>query len=110
MPEPMKYVTPDQMRDVVEKITTLGLGGGGGGTELVHQSDTGSWPAARPTAVSVIAAGISTRPNDPPRLAHRRRHLPRPVGPGDQYRWNRNHHHHHRPAESLRRTLKGDQS
>ena len=31
MPEPMKYVTPDQMRDVVEKITTLGLGGGGGG-------------------------------------------------------------------------------
>ena len=24
MPEPEKYVTPDQMRDVVERITTLG--------------------------------------------------------------------------------------
>ena len=31
MPEPEKYVTPDQMRDVVEKITALGLGGVGGG-------------------------------------------------------------------------------
>ena len=31
MPESEKYVTPDQMRDVVEKITALGLGGGGGG-------------------------------------------------------------------------------
>ena len=26
-----KYVTPDQMRDVVERITALGLGGGGSG-------------------------------------------------------------------------------
>ena len=33
MPEPEKYVTPDQMRDVVERITALGLGGGGGGGE-----------------------------------------------------------------------------
>ena len=29
MSEPEKYVTPDQMRDVVERITALGLGGGG---------------------------------------------------------------------------------
>ena len=33
MPETEKYVTPDQMRDVVERITALGLGGGGGGGE-----------------------------------------------------------------------------
>ena len=31
MSETEKYVTPDQMRDVVEKINALGLGGGGGG-------------------------------------------------------------------------------
>ena len=31
MPETEKYVTPDQMRDVVERITAIGLGGGGGG-------------------------------------------------------------------------------
>ena len=33
MPEPEKYVTPDQMRDVVERITALGLGGGGGASQ-----------------------------------------------------------------------------
>ena len=31
MSETEKYVTPDQMREVVEKINALGLGGGGGG-------------------------------------------------------------------------------
>ena len=43
MPEPEKYVTPDQMRDVVEKITALGLGGGGGGespTATISDLDT----------------------------------------------------------------------
>ena len=33
MPETEKYVTPDQMRDVVERITALGLGGGGGASQ-----------------------------------------------------------------------------
>ena len=33
MPEPEKYVTPGQMRDVVERITALGLGGGGGASQ-----------------------------------------------------------------------------
>ena len=33
MSEPEKYVTPDQMRDVVERITALGLGGGGGASQ-----------------------------------------------------------------------------
>ena len=43
MPESEKYVTPDQMRDVVEKITALGLGGGGGGespTATISDLDT----------------------------------------------------------------------
>lgn len=29
MSETEKYVTPDQMREVVERINALGLGGGG---------------------------------------------------------------------------------
>ena len=33
MPEPEKYVTPDQMRDVVERITAIGLGGGAGASQ-----------------------------------------------------------------------------
>lgn len=43
--------------------------GGGvvsGGTELVHQAADGSWPAVRPSAVSVIAAGNPSFPSDPP--------------------------------------------
>ena len=43
MSETEKYVTPDQMRDVVEKITALGLGGGGGGespTATISDLDT----------------------------------------------------------------------
>ena len=39
MPEPMKYVTPDQMRDVVERITTLSLGGGGGASPTLTTAD-----------------------------------------------------------------------
>ena len=34
-----KYVTPDQMREVVEKITALGLGGGGGESPTATISD-----------------------------------------------------------------------
>ena len=39
MSETEKYVTPDQMRDVVEKITALGLGGGGGESPTATISD-----------------------------------------------------------------------
>lgn len=33
---------------------------------LVHQATDGSWPAVRPSAVSVIAAGNQSFPSDPP--------------------------------------------
>lgn len=39
MPEPEKYVTPDQMRDVVDAINALGLGGGGGESPTATISD-----------------------------------------------------------------------
>ena len=39
MPEPEKYVTPDQMRDVVERITTIGIGGGGGESPTLTIAD-----------------------------------------------------------------------
>ena len=39
MPESEKYVTPDQMQEVVEKINALGLGGGGGESPTATISD-----------------------------------------------------------------------
>ena len=39
MSETEKYVTPDQMRDVVERITALGLGGGGGESPTLTTAD-----------------------------------------------------------------------
>ena len=39
MPETEEYVTPDQMRAVVEKITTLDLGGGGGESPTLTTAD-----------------------------------------------------------------------
>lgn len=39
MSETEKYVTPDQMREVVEKINALGLGVGGGGGASQSQVD-----------------------------------------------------------------------
>ena len=56
MPETEKYVTPDQMRDVVEKITTLGTAPPdltakldkptGKSGQLVYNATTNTWEAA----------------------------------------------------------------
>lgn len=43
-----------------------GGGGGGSSTELTHQATNGSWPAVRPAATSVIAAGNPNFSSDPP--------------------------------------------
>ena len=66
MSETEKYVTPDQMRDVVEKINALGLGGGGGGGGGTVTYTGTAWPLRPDTTASVVwvdPTGTATVPS-----------------------------------------------
>ena len=66
MSETEKYVTPDQMREVVEGINAIGLGGGGGGGGGTVTYTGTAWPLRPDTTASVVwvdPTGTATVPS-----------------------------------------------